>query len=334
MEVTNAHPVWQISCLVRDQEKGLKLLARFPRVRLVVGTLDAIDLIEDEVSKADITFNFANSDHLAAAKAIVSGMARRISDKPAYLIHTSGAGILSHENFACGTFGFALPSDSKVYDDWDGLPELTSLPDKAIHRHVDKVVLAASASHPSKIRTAIVSPSCVYGTGRGPGKHKSAQVYLATEVMLRQNRAIMVGTGRNIWNQVHIEDLSALYLLLGECAAKGGPPATWNKHGYYLAENGEFVWRDVLQAIAREAHRQGYLSTDQIESMSAVDAKRLHPWLPYLVGTTSRGVSKRAKILLNWKPKKQNIFEEVPEIVKGEAMDIQLMPKTKKQVHL
>ena len=57
------------------------------------------------------------------------------------------------------TFGQA---SSKIYDDWEGIKELISLPDEAFHRNVDKVVLEGSAAHVDKIKTAIVCPPTIY----------------------------------------------------------------------------------------------------------------------------------------------------------------------------
>lgn len=54
-------------------------------------------------------------------------------------------------------------TSDKLHDDWDGVGELISMPDSAAHRHVDKVVLAASHAHPDKIKTAIVCPPTIYG---------------------------------------------------------------------------------------------------------------------------------------------------------------------------
>ena len=42
-------------------------------------------------------------------------------------------------------------------------------------------------------------------------------------------------------------------------AASNGSRATWNDQGYYFAENGEFVWRDMYTKIAAEAKKQGYI---------------------------------------------------------------------------
>jgi THO complex subunit 2 len=117
---------------------------------------------------------------------------------------------------------------------------------------VDKVVLAASATHPAKIKTAIVCQPTIYGAGRGPGNRRSVQVNLATKTFLEQREAFSVGKGQNVWHGVYVQDLSSLFLLLGETATNGGSPATWNDQGYYLAKKGHFVWRDVFQVEEAE----------------------------------------------------------------------------------
>ena len=51
---TRAHPEWQISALVRNEEKGAKLKRAFPDIRIVTGELDSAEIIEDETRKADV----------------------------------------------------------------------------------------------------------------------------------------------------------------------------------------------------------------------------------------------------------------------------------------
>lgn len=51
----------------------------------------------------------------------------------------------------------------KVYDDLDGIAELTSLPDDAFHRDIDKIVLEATSKHSDIIKATIVCPPTIYG---------------------------------------------------------------------------------------------------------------------------------------------------------------------------
>lgn len=114
--------------------------------------------------------DWANCDHVPSATAIAAGLSS--SSTPTFLIHTSGTGILCYADQARQTYG---TSSTKIYNDWDDISEVTSLPDKAWHRNVDKIILAANGSN---VKTAIVCPPTIYGPGRGPGNTYSDQWYL------------------------------------------------------------------------------------------------------------------------------------------------------------
>ena len=54
--IAKAHPNWELSALVRSQEKATQVTAKYPQIRTVLGDLDSSDLIEKEVQNADIVF--------------------------------------------------------------------------------------------------------------------------------------------------------------------------------------------------------------------------------------------------------------------------------------
>jgi nucleoside-diphosphate-sugar epimerase len=262
---------------------------------------------------ADMAPDFANCDHEASAKAISKGLSQRSSRS--YWIHTSGTGILTWETIDKECYGEELP---RVFDDMDGVGELTNQPDRALHRGVDKVVLAASAGNPH-VKTAIVCPPTIYGPGRGPDNQRSQQAYTGARCILEQGGGFMPGKGRNIWHEVHVQDLSNLYLLLGEAAVAGGGKATWNEQGYYLAENGAFAWGDVFKAMTKIAHGMGLLPSDECRGIEASDLWNILPYGPLMWGTNSRGVSQRGKTLLGWEPVQKGLMQALPDIVRGEA---------------
>jgi N-acetyl-gamma-glutamylphosphate reductase len=62
--ITSAHPDWQISALIRSQEKAAQVASKYPHIRIVIGDLDSSDLIEKEVQDADIVFSMSTYSSL------------------------------------------------------------------------------------------------------------------------------------------------------------------------------------------------------------------------------------------------------------------------------
>lgn len=87
-------------------------------------------------------------------------MAGHTKENPGYWLHTGGAGILTYKDGDSGIYG---NKSEKVYDDWDGVEELLTLPDHAFHRDVDRIVLEAGAKHADVLKTALVCPPTIYG---------------------------------------------------------------------------------------------------------------------------------------------------------------------------
>uniref|UniRef100_A0A060T6G6 ARAD1B15664p n=1 Tax=Blastobotrys adeninivorans TaxID=409370 RepID=A0A060T6G6_BLAAD len=312
-----AHSDWQWSCLVRSEEKGKKVAALSPQISLCYGTIDDINLIEEEASNADIVFHSAASDdHAASAEAIVRGLKRRNRDGPAFYIHTSGAFILAHQTLSFGQFGERL---DKVFDDWDGIKELVTMPYSAPHRNVDKIVLSAGSE---RIKTAIVAPTVVYGVGRGPDKKKWGPLF---ESFLKSRKVFMVGKGENIWHNIHVQDLSRLNLLLAEAAASGGGNATWNQKGYYLAENGSYVCGEMLKMAADILYRKGLVNSPDLEVVPVDQSESVDRWLKIMVGADCQGVALRARKLLGWKPVMPSFEQELEPSLESDANELGLL---------
>lgn len=143
----------------------------------------------------------ANADHEGAVKAILRGLSSHNAPQPGYLVHTSGTGTLCWADLERETFGEAA---SRTYDDWDGVQELTSLPDKAPHRNVDKVILTEGTENADVLRTAIVCPPCIYGKGRGPGNQRSIQMPDLAKCILQEKRGFQVGSGKTLCEYLSI----------------------------------------------------------------------------------------------------------------------------------
>lgn len=318
--VANAYPDLEITAIVRNSDKGALVAAQYPKIRLVYGDLDSAQLLIEEASKADIVLNCADCDHLPAADALVAGLSKR--QQPRYLIHTSGTGVLAYEDFEHQTYGKARDT---IFNDWDGIGKVTSIPDTATHRLIDKVVLAADESS-DKIKTAIVCPPCIYGPGRGPGNKRSVQIPDMARALLTRHKGFVINEGENVWNGVHVQDLSNVFLALVTSALEGDKgKATWNKEGYYFAESGEFTWGEVGRTITQIAADKKLVNTAEFDTISAEDANKLRFAGSYLWGTNSRSRAIRAKKLFGWAPQQESLHALLPSALEAEARDLGLI---------
>ncbi|MCJ1466374.1 hypothetical protein MMC07_004993 [Pseudocyphellaria aurata] len=318
--LVQTHPDYDITCLVRNSDKGAQIASQYSKVKLVYGDLDDTTLLEQEAQKADIVLHHENS-----VRALVKGMAARSENQPGYLIHTSGTGILTFADIERKIYGEA---SAKIYDDWEGIGEVTSLPDYAFHRNVEKVILTAGTENESRIRTAIICPSTIYGQGRGPGNQQSIQLPELARSTLERKKGFQIGAGRTYWPNVHIYDVSRCFLALVEAAADHDGKATWGKEGYYFVENGEHIWGDIAKIIASTAKGQGFLTSDEVVSISSDEAdqdQKLMAYASILWGTNSRCKAVRARKVLGWTPKERSMSEEIPEIVTNEAKKLGLV---------
>ncbi|KAJ5833678.1 hypothetical protein N7474_001989 [Penicillium riverlandense] len=320
--VANAHPDWQISALIRSKDKAAQVTAQYPKIRVLHGDLDSTDLIEEEVKNADIVFHFADCDHVASATAIAKGAQHHTAERPVWIIHTSGTGILTIEDQRAHSYGIERP---KEYNDWEGVSELLNLPADALHRNVDEIIIGANKQKPTAVKTAIVCPPTIYGPGRGPANQKSFQAYHLAAAVLKRKKGFLVGAGQNVWHQVHVQDLSNVYLALGEAAAAGGGKATWNDEGYYLAENGSFVWGDIERAVAQAAFEKKLIPSPEVEQLNDAQVTELLSVGVYAWGTNSRGHAIRARKLFGWEPKQPKLIDLVPSIVELEAKGLGLL---------
>lgn len=321
--ILQAHPDWLVTALVRTKEQATAVLTQHPSINILHGDLDDSHVLTTAASESDIILHLANCDHEPSVHALLAGIRQRASSSPAHFIHLSGALNLAHESITNKSWG--EPS-SKVFNDWAGVGELTSLPAPAEHRAVDAAVLAASGLYPGRVRTAIVDPPLIYGLGTGSCNTRSKQIYRAAEAFITHRRAFVVGRGQNTWHHVHVRDLSRLFVRLAEAAIEGDERAgVWDAEGYYLAENGGFVWRDVLQELAERLVGSGLLETAQLEQVGVEEADRLMPYARYMLGTSSRGEAMRARLLFGWVPKEGSLLQELDEVVRSEAARLGLL---------
>ncbi|NEE03696.1 NAD-dependent epimerase/dehydratase family protein [Phytoactinopolyspora halotolerans] len=241
----------------------------------VLADLDDGDTLAREACRADAVINAADSDHAGAVEALVDALAG--SGKP--LIHTSGSSIVG--DASNGEYSPMVYSEDAVEpgSGWEPTD------DKAARVGIDRAVLAGADRD---VRSVVLCNSLIYGTGQGI-KPDSVQL----PRLIRQARASgvtrHVGPGRNVWSNVHIEDMCELYIRALADAPAGS---------FYFVENGEASYRTMCEAISDALG----LGEPQPWSVEEAVAEWGYEVAVYALGSNSRVRARRARAELGWAP--------------------------------
>ncbi|EIN13348.1 nucleoside-diphosphate-sugar epimerase [Punctularia strigosozonata HHB-11173 SS5] len=310
-----AHPDWSYTVLLRNVPAIFA--ERYPHVRIVHGDYSSADVILAAASQADIVIHSGNSDDEPSIKAIIAGLLTR--NEASYLIHLSGTGIIDDwiEGTHLGEF------NPKVWSDIDDIDAITSMRDDALHRNVDKIIQEAAVAHPDKLKTAIICPPCICGKGRGPGRTQSVLLPVLRTESLRRGAPFYYGSGANMRNWVHLDDLMQVYLKLVEAAAAKGGNATWGKEGYYFTTTHETSHLELAVEVGKILHAKGLISSPDPIQISLDEVDSLLPdWgIPrlgrYVIAGNSRTQPDRATKFLNFKPTGRTVWEDFEADMEG-----------------
>jgi len=268
----------QIVGLYRSAEKAQR--AQALGIEAARGTLEDGALLARLAREADAVIHAADADHRAAVEAMLAALAG--SGKP--FIHTSGSSIVGDQ--AWGEPGEKIYGDETPFEPGPG---------RAARVTVNQRVLAAARDG---IRTAVISPSLIYGTGRGAHR-ESIQVPRLVALARKSGVARHVGRGENLWANVHIDDLVELYLRVLAHAPAGAS---------YYAENGECSMRRLCAAISRalgwDGRTQGMSKDEAIAELGEGPAA-------YTYGSNSRVRATRARRELGWAPRHDALLETI-----------------------
>jgi len=297
------HPsasTFDITVITRSADKA-KALEKFG-VKAVVGTNDDLDKLESLAEHSHVVFSCAQADNLSATKAILSGLRKRhasVGVRPV-LIHTSGTGLISES--ANGMF-----ASETIYDDTN-VEQMRSIVPTAKHRDVDFAV--AEADEQGYARTYIVVPSTIYGLASGPlvdagiSNRFSIQIPGLIRASLGRKQGGVVGLGKALWPDVHLDDVIDLYIVLFDEITRNpeGPGHGWA--GFYFGENGEHAWYDISKAISKALVELNIGGSE--EPTSFTDEELVKYWGSVAAGNYS-GTNARCRAnngrAIGWKPK-------------------------------
>jgi nucleoside-diphosphate-sugar epimerase len=269
----------QVTGLVRSQEKADAVRAK--GIQPLLGTLDDGERLAQAALVADIVVNAASADHEGAVTALLGAL----SGSGKVFIHTSGSSIV-------GTRAKGQRTDA-VFD--ENSP-ITPTPARAARVALNDRILAY---RDQGCRPVIICPTLIYGLGHGVDPH-STQVPLLVALAKKRGCAAHAGPGENIWSNVHVDDLLALYALAIEKAPAGA---------FFFAENGENSMREACEAINRML---GYAGPPSAMSMEEAAAEWGEGTAEDTMASNSRVRAVRAR-QLGWKPTARSLIEEIEQ---------------------
>jgi nucleoside-diphosphate-sugar epimerase len=265
---------YRIRGLTRTQNGADQL--RFLGIEPVIGQLDDINLLTQEARFADAVINTASADHQGAVETLIAAM----RDSGKALLHTSGSSIIGDDvRGDCSTSAIFSEDTPLVID-----------ARKQARRAIDLLVVNAAALN---IRSAVIIPSLIYGSGSGVNKQSIQLPFLVANAQ-KQKAVQIVGKGLNVWSNVHIDDLVDLYVLALEKATKGS---------FYFAENGEASFLEIAKTIAQ---RLGGLKVEHLSAEVAIENWGM-PRALFSFGSNSRVRSVRARSALGWSPNRCSV---------------------------
>jgi nucleoside-diphosphate-sugar epimerase len=212
----------EVSGLVRSEAKIPLLKER--GVNPVVGTLDDSENLTKAAQAADAVIHAASADHTGSVMTLVTALER--SGK--LLIHTSGSAIVA--DHADGEYASAVPLTEDDY--FDPVPNRRARVD--MNRYVRHAAIEKG------VRSVVICPAMIYGTGRGP-QPDSDQLPKLIALSKQVGAGVYFGKGLNRYSNVHIDDLVDLYLLVMEKAPGGS---------FFFAENGNNSFKELAEMMS------------------------------------------------------------------------------------
>jgi nucleoside-diphosphate-sugar epimerase len=274
----------QVTGLVRSEARAEQARAR--GIAPLLGTLDDGAVLAEAARAADAVIDAAHADHPPSTDSLLSAL----EGSGKTLLRTSGTSIV-------GT----RAGGESVEDVFDEDTPFTPSPARA-----RRVVLDRKTRDAHGLRAVVIAPSLIYGRGHGVNPD-SIQVPWLIALARKQGVPKHIGSGANLWSNVHIDDLVALYLLALDKAPAGA---------FYFAENGENSMREVCAAIGRMLGQDG-----RTESMTLEQAAAEWGEGPAndTMGSNSRVRGRRARKELGWAPSAPSLLEEIERGCYAEA---------------
>lgn len=268
----------EVHGLTRSPDGAAQLEAK--GIAPVLGSNTDSATLQRAANAADIVINAADVENNYPVASILAAL--RGSDKR--FIQTSGSSVVGDKS--------AGEYSHKVYS--EDTP-LAVLPEKIVRTAIHREVLAAANDG---VHSIVICPPLIYGKGSGINPH-SVQIPNMIKQAQKQGVVRYIGKGEHVWSHVHIEDVVDAYVLALEKSPAGA---------FYFLENGEANFQAITASIGKLLGLpNGSWSIDEAIAEWGPQAA----W--FALGSNSRVRADKARRMLDWHPKKSNLFEEIEQ---------------------
>ncbi|KAH7099275.1 NAD(P)-binding protein [Auriculariales sp. MPI-PUGE-AT-0066] len=301
-------PEWTFAALVRSEKNDAAVKAAGVS-EIIRGDHSAHDIIRSESAKADVVLHCADADDLPLAQAVLDGLSERIKQENqlGILIHTSGTGVVSDSSEGAWT-----PYADKIWNDATE-DDIKSIPASQPHRNVDNLIFDYDSK--KLVNAYIIAPSTIYGLGDGPVNRISQQIPTIVRSSLQLKKAIIVGEGTNVWNNVHIADLVVLYGIVLKRALADVDKKASPYEKFYFGSVKKHVFGEVQREVGKLLYSHGLVPNAEAERVEFKDIAKSAFLLKY-VANNSQSRSDRG-FAAGWKPVAPSLFEALTEDVEA-----------------
>lgn len=268
----------EIAGLARSEGSASALTER--GIAPVRGSLADVDILAAAAGDADAVINAASADDPFSALAL----AQALRGTGKRLIHTSGSSVVA--DTANGEHSGPVFSEDTPFD-----PH----PARAGRIAIDRAVLRSASDG---VHSVVICPGLIYGEGRGAHRD-SVQVPNLIAASRARGAGVHIGAGRNVWSNLHIDDVADLFALALERAPAGS---------FFFAESGEQSMKQTAEAISRLLGFDG-------ATVGLTQAEAIALWGPgpalVSLASNSRVSADKARGMLGWKPSRGSLSEEI-----------------------
>jgi hypothetical protein len=155
-----------------------------------------------------------------------------------------------------------------------------------------------NAANAGDVYSYIISPSAIHGTGTGPVSRVSSFTKMFAGGVTQLGRGIYIGEGSNVFgfvsltffliriffitdcatiDQIHVSDLTSLYLLVFNHALANYPPTNSPYERYYIASTESVTWKRIFELFAGSLHKRGLIASPTPVSVTYEDAGPFAP---------------------------------------------------------